>query len=326
MMKISAMTKTKPSTRRTPRRDLPFSTGRRCPLPNSACFPVRLLLQLAWTLIVGLIANLVVCGNSQAQAALLFSQDFSASSDVSHYVSSNPDSGQWNSIYGASITDGALTFSRGSSAGSFTRSTDLSPAPSAFIYTLTLNVGSSTSKASPAAVVQVGSGFSPTLNGVESSDKVHSQFGINFSDYTGGHTFRDLKTLTDSSPYVFSAKHKLTWVVNNSTETVEYLAPNNTMRSVSPDHWDLWCGFYSVFLGSSAANPDQSLTDLKFVFGAGTGTIALDNFNIQTIGAVPEPAATGPLALAFLGTVVGARFVKRWIRPAPSPNQASNAG
>ncbi len=325
-MKISVMTKTKPATRRMSRRHHSVSPARRRLLPSSAWFPLQLMLQFAWALTLGLIADLVVCGNSRAQAALLFSQDFSASSDVSSYVSSSPDSGQWNSIYGASITGGALTFTRGTSTGSFTRSTDLSPAPSAFIYTLTLNVTSPTTKASPAAVVQVGSGFSPTLNGLESSGKVHSQFGINFADSNGGHTFRDLKTLTDSSPYVFSAKHKLTWVVNNSTETVEYLAPNNTTRSVSPDHWDLWCGSYSVFLGSSAANPDQPLTDLKFAFNAGIGTIALDNFSIQTIGVVPEPAATGPLALAFLGTVVGARFVKRWISPALSANRTSNAG
>ena len=249
------------------------------------------------------LAGAAACINP-AHASLIFSQDFSVSSDVAYYISSTPNSGQWNSINGGSIASGALSFTRGTTAESFTRSTDFSPTPAALIYKFDFNLTGQTTKATAAAVVQVGSGFSSAVNGSESATTVHSQFAINFTGTTDGYTFRDLKAAKDYTTQTFGGKFTLTWVINNSTTPVQYVAPDLSNRSVAVDHWDLWCGPYPIFIGSSAASPDQPLTDLKFAFTSGTGTVLLDNFRIEDISAVPEPDATGLLAAAFIWLVI----------------------
>src|SRR5689334_21489195 len=57
----------------------------------------------------------------------IFSQDFGSSTTTASYVSATPNSGQFDAITTAgtttaTINSGALRFTRGNSAGSFTRS------------------------------------------------------------------------------------------------------------------------------------------------------------------------------------------------------------
>lgn len=240
-------------------------------------------------------------GVSTSWGNVIFSQDFSTSTSVSAYVnSSNPDSGQWNAISRGSIADGGLSFTRGSSVGSFTRSTDLASAPQAVIYRFSVSVIGPTSRTKNAAVWQVGSAFSPTTSSRESSTKVHSQFAIDFEDSSGGYSFSNPTTGVDYTGTSFSKKFSITWVINNSGEALQYTAPNNSTRTVENDQWDLWCGSKPVFLGEESTTESRPLTDLKFAFTAGSGTIWMDDFSIETVPAVPEPAATGALAAAFL--------------------------
>lgn len=235
-----------------------------------------------------------VCGD------IVFSQDFSQSTTISDYVdASNPDSGQWNSVVGGTINAGGLQFQRGTFCG-FTRSTDFAPELDALIYRFDINVFKPTSKTKNVAVWQAGSGFSPALNGRESNSKVHSQFAINFEDKVGGYAFRNVAAGTDYTTTGFLGKMPITWVINNSGQALDYTAPNRTLQTIGTDEWDLWCGFRPIFLGAETANPDVPITDLKFAFTAGTGTIWMDNLSIEHMTAVPEPAATGVISAALL--------------------------
>jgi hypothetical protein len=255
---------------------------------------------------------------STVRANIIFSQDFTSSANIADYANlANPNSGQWNAISGGIITGDtpaarALAFTRGSSgSGMFTRSTDFSPTPQAMIYQFDVTLSAYTVAAKPAAVFQVGSGFS-TTSGPEANANVHSQFGLNIYDTHGGYNFRDLKTTTDfPSSGSFSGTSHITWVINNSSAPISYTTPNSTTATLGVDQWDLWLNRDPVFSGRSATTPGQSLTDAKFSFTAGQGTLTLDNFSIASVDCVPEPALTGTLAVGFLGLVISvAAFVR----------------
>jgi hypothetical protein len=261
-----------------------------------------------------------VCGD------IVFSQDFSQSTSVSAYADAlSPDSGQWNSLVGGIIQDGGLQFTRGSSFGGFTRSTDFAPELDALIYRFDVNVFKPTSKMKNVAVWQAGSGFSPALNGRENNSKVHSQFAINFDDKVGGYAFRDVAAGTDYTTTGFLGKMPITWVINNSSQSLEYMAPNRTLQTIGTDEWDLWCGFRSMFLGSKPTSADVPITDLKFAFTAGEGTIWMDNFSIEHMAAVPEPAATGVISAALLTVFALASRVRRRGGKAPGTETSGRA-
>ena len=248
--------------------------------------------------------------NSSVHGNVVFSQDFSTNPNgpVSSYVSATPDGTKWNAVTGSGsgtsvgVANGTLNLIRGSSGtASYSRTSDFNPAPDGVIFKFDLGLSSTTVRATTAAAVwQIGAGFSES-NRLEDNANVHSQFALNLYDTHGGFKFQDLKTGTESTGY--SGKFPITWVVNNSNGPLPYDAPNGTTRSVAADHWDLWCGSFPIFSGSDALSTGQPLTDLKFGFVAGSGTITMDNFSIQTLPAVPEPAATGTATAGFLVAV-----------------------
>jgi hypothetical protein len=241
-------------------------------------------------------------------ATLLFSQDFSSAPNgpVSTYVNSTaPNSGQWNAIQvttanmntTVAINNGALSYTRSSASGvggSFTRSTDFSPVPEAFIYNFTLTVSGNSAVQTTAATWQVGDGFNPGSNAAESG--YYSRFGINFTSTPGTFQFRDISGSANSGN--FSGSQSVMWVLNNSGSTLSYLAPDNSTRTVANDRWDLWAGTTLVFDEKAALLTGSALANIKFAFEAGVGSIAMDDFSITT---VPEPtnAALGIFALGL---------------------------
>jgi hypothetical protein len=263
---------------------------------------------------------IILIASPLVRAEIIFSQDFSSSTSLSSYTDATaPDSGQWNAISSGgskmviSIADGALGFARsGANTGSFSRTTDFNPAPQALIYRFDLQLSAVTTAAKGAAVWQVGSGFT-TANGLEPNASVNSQFALNICDKTGGYSFRDLATGTDSPAEgsSYSGKSRITWVVNDSAEPVTYLAPNSHTVTLAADQWDLWLDWVPLFSGRAPTSPDQPLTDLKFAFTGGLGTLCMDNFSIENLEVVPEPAATATLCAGFLTLLAAGSYIKR---------------
>jgi hypothetical protein len=249
------------------------------------------------------------------QAQLLFSQDFSSSSLLSNYVNSgSPGSGQWNAIGSGgtgvtvAISGGALTFTRTTaSTGSFSRTTDFSPTPGALIYKFDLAVSGNTAAQTTAAVFQIGSGFG-TANAAEINANVYARIGVNFSATNGNFTLRDLGAAVNSP--TFSGRQTIFLALNNSGSTKHYVGPDSASHSLGNDTINVWAGTSIVFSAMNPTTATQSLTDLKFAFTAGTGTIAIDNISVT---AIPEPSTYAVMLglVALFGVMLRRRRLQR---------------
>jgi len=266
-----------------------------------------------WQLILVLLA----AGACSGRAALLFSQDFSSSSDVSSYVSAtDPNGGQWNDIatsgsgVSVGIVNGTLQYNRtGNNTGSFTRSTDFSPAPTALIYSFDLMVNNVTAAGSSVGTWYVGSGFS---SGASVPSTYNSRFAVNFN--SDGTFSLHVVSGSTSSEFASGTTISLTWVINDTGSILSYLGPDGQNDTVGNDKWDLYAGNTLVFDEQTADGTSTSLTDLKFLFtadnGKGYGIISMDNFQIES---VPESHAWGVTSGAGLLALCGFQWWRqRW--------------
>jgi hypothetical protein len=237
---------------------------------------------------------------------VIFSQDFSSSSIVSDYVNAAPNSGQWNAISTSgggttvSINSGALQYARTTSAGSFSRTTDFSPTPTAVVYKFDLSVSGNSVAQTSAAVWQIGSGFG-TANSAEAIAQAHSRFAIDFTATPGTFTIHEINGATSAN---LSGVQSLMWVINNTGGSLSYVGADNQATVVANDTWDIWAGTTLIFDDKAATTTSQTLTDLKFAFTAGSGSITMDNFSIE---AVPEPAEWGAISALGLMGICGLR-------------------
>lgn len=241
-------------------------------------------------LLIGVIC-VFMSGQAQAQ---LFVQDFSSSTNVADYVSATPNNGQFNAIgtSGAgttvSINGGTLQYSRTANAGSFSRTTDFPFVPAAIIYEVDITVSGNSTATTTAAVFQVGSGFG-TANSAESNANVYARFGINLSATAGCFSIRNISTGTNSAEVC--GTQRITWVMNNSNTTLTYTAPDSTQQTVAVDTADIYIGTTLVFDDVAVLTTTQIITDLKFAFTAGTGTIQIDNIEINSFATVTAASA-----------------------------------
>ncbi len=235
--------------------------------------------------IIGLAAVSLAGVNAQ----ILLDQNFSSSTTLSSYISATPDSGQWNAIStsgaGVTISTAAnnLSFTRAAAnAGSFSRTTDFSPVPATMIYRFDLSVSGNSAAQTTAAVWQVGSGFG-TTNSAETIANTYARFALNFTATDGTFQIRDIQNGTNSGN--LSGTQSMMWVLNNSGSSFSYTSPLGTSVSVANNTTDIWAGTSLLFNDVAVTTTTQSMTDLKFAFTAGTGTVTMDNFLIT----VPEP-------------------------------------
>lgn len=255
---------------------------------------------------IGLMALAAFCMlmNTSVAQAQLFSQDFSSSTVVADYVSPTPNNGQFNAISSSgagtvvSINGGTLQFARTANAGSFSRTTDFSPTPSSIIYRIDITVSGNTAAATSAAIFQVGSGFG-TANSPESNANTYARFGINLSATAGCFSIRDLTNGTTSAE--FCNTQTITWVLNNSGASLSYNAPDSAIQTVANDTADLYVGTTLVLNDVPIQTATQVITDLKFVFSGGTGTIQLDNIQINSLVTTAADAVIGGRILSMNG-------------------------
>jgi hypothetical protein len=248
--------------------------------------------------------------------AQLFSQDFSSSSSVSDYVSSTPNSGQFNAVGSSGsgttvgIVGGALQYTRtGANVGSFSRTTDFSPTPTTLQFQFDLTVSGNTAAQTTAAVWQIGSGFG-TANSAEANSSVYARFAVNFTATPGQFELRYTPSSGSSvNSTDFSGTQTITWYLNNSGSAISYAAPDSSTDSLANNTADIWVGSTRALNNLAVLTASQPMSDLKFAFSQGSGTIAMDNINISTISAVPEPEEYA--LLTGLGLVAFAAYRHR---------------
>lgn len=246
---------------------------------------------------LGVLIAFACLGISQVSMGQLLQQDFSSSTTVSSYVATTPTNGQFNAIStsGAGTvlsinTTGSnkLRFARTANAGAFSRTSDFSPTPTSMMYRFDLAVSGNSTAQTTAATWQVGSAYG-TANTTESNANTHSRIGLNWTTTAGQFSIRDLTNSANSAN--FTGTQTITWVINNSGATLSYRAPDGTEETVGNDSYDLWIGTTKSFNDIAATTASQTLTDLKFVLSAGTGTVDIDNILIDPIPSIPTSAA-----------------------------------
>lgn len=243
---------------------------------------------------------------SSSRAATIFSQDFSANNTVATYVSATPDDGQFNSIGSsgsgvtASIIGGVLTYARtGANAGNFSRTSNFSTIPTAISYQFDLTLTGNSVATTTAAVFQVGSSYT-TANSSESNANTYARIGINIGATAGQFGIRDVTNGTSSA--LFSGTQTFFWVMNNTGALISYTDPTAASSALANDTADLWLGTTKVLNGVGVQTSTQSISDLKFIFDGGSGTIGIDNL---VINAIPEPSA------ALLGAIGAIALLRR---------------
>jgi hypothetical protein len=246
-----------------------------------------------------------------ARAQTLFEQDFSGSTTLSSYISATPNSGQWNAIgaSGGSVTISVaannLSFTRAAAnAGSFSRTTDFSPTPATMIYRFDLSVSGNVASQTSAAVWQVGSGFG-TANDAEAPALTYARFALNLTAVDGTFQIRDIGSLTSSGN--LTGTQSMMWVLNNSGAAFDYTSPLGTTSTLADDTADIWAGTSKIFAGVAVTTPTQTMSDLKFAYTQGSGTITMDNFLIT----VPEPRTWALVALGGIAMLRRAGRARR---------------
>lgn len=240
-------------------------------------------------LVLAAAATLPVSGQATPDlvpSTTYFSQDFSASTVVADYASIAPNMGQFNAISSTgagmtiSINGGQLQYSRTANSGAFSRTSDFAPTPATMRYSFDLTVAGNTTAQTTAAVFQVGGGFGVS-NSAEVNANVFSRVGVNFTATNGQWSLRDIQGAVNTPN--FTGTQTVTWFLNNSDAALNYLAPDGSSDTLADNTADLWIGTTRVFNDFAATTPTQTLTDIKFVFTAGTGTIQIDNIQISDI-------------------------------------------
>ncbi|MFZ7105332.1 MAG: beta strand repeat-containing protein, partial [Bacteroidota bacterium] len=233
---------------------------------------------------------------SSESYAQVFSQDFNSSTTVSTYVNATtPSTGQFNAITagsGSSVSASSnnLAFTRGSGACSFSRSTSFSPVSSAIVYKFDLRVsGTPSTNATTPATWRVGTGFG-TGNSDENDNNTFARMSIDFRG-TSNFRFNDVSNNATSSNYSVGTTYTITWVLNNSGSTRTYISPSGTSESVANNRIDFWVGTTRVWNDVNGEDTGDPLEDLKFYYGSSTGTITMDNINIQElVGVGTQPS------------------------------------
>ena len=245
------------------------------------------------------------------QGQVLFEQNFSGSTVLSSYISATPDSGQWNAIgtsgagVSISVASNNLAFTRSAvNAGSFSRTTDFSPTPDTMIYRFDLSVSGNTSAMTSVAVWQLGSGFG-TANDAESNLNTYARFALNLTATDGIFQIRDIQNLTNSGN--LSGTQSIMWVLNNSGISFSYTSPLGSASTVANDTADIWAGTNLLFNDVAVTTPTQTLSDLKFAYTQGNGTITMDNILIT----VPEPGVGALLGAGAIILPWGLRRARR---------------
>lgn len=236
--------------------------------------------------------------------AQIFNQDFESSIKLTDYISTTPNSGQFNGIttgqssLTTSITNGALRFERTGTATMYAyRNFNFTENPNfvqlKFDFELS-NYQQGTQN--PSFTVFIGSNFSSTSFG--SSSTYASRIGLVGKD--GSNEFK-VSTVDNiggaPSTSYFSGKQTITFVVNNSGSDKTYSAPNGSVETVLNGKMDVWIGAVKGIDDFSLKNTESPKGDISgFKFQAtsasGLGIFDFDNVEFSELPSEVSPPPT----------------------------------
>lgn len=236
--------------------------------------------------------------------AQIFSQDFSASTSVLDYVSSTPNTGQFNGVspngdaLSVSINDGSLRFTRTDRATIYAyRNNTFDTNPNFVQLKFDFEVSDySAGSQNPLFSIFIGSGFSSASFGTNSP--YASRIGILAQDTQGEFRVSTVDNIGGApTTSAFSGKQTITYIVNNSGSDQSYTAPDASIEFVPNGRMDVWIGTTKGINDFSLRNTDSPTADItgfkiQATSDSGTGIFDFDNIEMKDLQNDTTPAPT----------------------------------
>lgn len=231
---------------------------------------------------------------------IIFNQDFNQSTVISDYVSATPDLHQLTNIANnegnsvATITNQKLKLSRsGTDKAYFSRTADFISDPAVVKLEFDLSVSGNSISQNNAVQIQIGSNFTDSVSNagtpIEPEANVFARLGISFSANNGIFFIRNISASTNSK--WFSGEQSVSWMVNNSEETIAYIGPNGETDLLSPKRGDIWVGSEKIFDEVSPVKGNQKIRNFKLSFTQGNGAITIDNLKVSDLSYLSDNPA-----------------------------------
>ncbi|MDA0987298.1 MAG: T9SS type A sorting domain-containing protein [Bacteroidetes bacterium] len=224
-----------------------------------------------------------------------FVQNFNSSTSLSDYFNSTPITNQFDKIDATgdgvivSVANNNLSFTRATTnTGLFSRVTDFNPSPTGITIKFDLTISGNTTAQTSAAIFYIGSGFTSTST-VPTNSRCFARFSINFTATNGTFQIKDISNTGSNTSSDLSGTQTIRWILNNTGASANYTSPTGSTESLENDKADIWANTIKLFNDVSVETTTEILTDFKFLYSQGTGTITFDNFEIgfSNDGALP---------------------------------------
>ncbi len=224
-----------------------------------------------------------------------FIQNFNSSTTLTDYFNVSPSTNQFDNIVSTgsgvtvSVANNNLSFTRTTSnTGYFARSTDFSPSPTGLIIKFDITVSGNSTDQTSASIFYLGSSFTST-SATPSNASCFARLSINFTTTDGTFQIKDISNTGSNTSSDLSGTQTIRWVLNNTGVSANYTSPTGSTESLANDKTDIWSNNTKLFDDVAIETPTQSLTDFKFLFSNGTGSITIDNIEagFASDGALP---------------------------------------
>ncbi|WP_223860833.1 T9SS type A sorting domain-containing protein [Spirosoma validum] len=222
-----------------------------------------------------------------------FEQNFSAGGTPSSYVSSTPNNNQVNGLAGlsATITNNAVQFTRPTDSGTgyISRSSNFSGTPTSLHVQFSFEAISNDPAvtATSAVMFYVGSGFSSGPTNPNNGD-TYARLGIALSPAGSGQF--QVRTVPSggggTTSASFSGRQTITFAMNNSGATLNYVSPTGSMETLPDDTYDIWIGTIKFANDQSVLTPGQTINNFKFRINDGVGVMQIGDIRIRDINGV----------------------------------------
>ncbi|WP_299059566.1 T9SS type A sorting domain-containing protein [uncultured Polaribacter sp.] len=229
--------------------------------------------------------------------AQLFNQDFSGSTTIEDYISTAPNSGQFNEIstngsnFTTSITNETLRFNRTGTGTMYAfRNISFETKPEFVQLKFDFEASNHQLNKNNVFAIFVGSTFTSASNG--QSSNYASRFGISTRENQGEFRISTIDNIGGApSSGTFSGKQTITFIVNSKETAQTYTTPNNLSENIASGKMDIWIGQTKVITGFSLKNTDSpkgAITGFKIQATSSTGTGTFDFDNIEMLDLLIE--------------------------------------
>lgn len=240
---------------------------------------------------------LITLGFSKSIKAQLFNQNFNTSTSIEDYISTAPNSGQFNEIstngtnFTTSITNGALRFNR-TGAGTMYAYRNIAFETKPEFVQLQFDFEASNHELNKNNVFAIFIGSTFTSSSAGSSSNYASRLGISTRGNQGEFKVSTIDNIGGApSSATFSGKQTITFIVNSKETGQTYTTPNNLSENVASGKMDIWIGQTKVIDDFSLKNTDAPIGDItgfKIQATSSTGTGIFDFDNIEMLDLLNE--------------------------------------